>query len=53
MEEEHGAVVVHRDLAAVVVEYTGGCELAAFERVDCMGCLAAFVPAGDMDCSGL
>ena len=42
-EEGHGAVVVHRD-------YYG---LAAFERVDCMDCSAAFVPAGDTDYSGL
>ena len=52
MEEEHRAVVVHRDSAAVVVEYTG-CELAASEYVDCMDCSAAFVSAGDMDCSEL
>lgn len=48
MEEGHGAVVVHRDSAAVVVEYTG-CGMAVFERVDCMDCSAASVPAGDTD----
>ena len=49
MEEEHGAVVVHRDSAAAVVVHRDYCGLAAFERVDCMGCSAAFVPAGDTD----